>query len=451
MKNMMKTLLKWIAIPVIGVLVWMGWSHWGKEEKSAMPAFRTGEVTMGDLQKTISASGTVEPEELVDVGAQVNGPIVAFGKDASGKEVDYGAPVTEGMVLARIDDAIYTASLRQAEAQVMQAKANLMNAKAQKIQLQAKMTLAKNNYERSVRLRPENVIAESEYDSAKAEFEAASANLNAADSAIAQAEAQIASAEASRDSARRNLEYCTIKSPLQRVIIDRRVNIGQTVVSSMSASSLFLIAKDLKKMEIWVSVNEADIGNIFMGQKAQFKVDAFPGRVFYGKVCKIRLNASMSQNVVTYVVEVATDNKDGKLLPYLTANVDFVLDERQNVKLAPAAALRYMPDEALVQESQLDLYQERLARKARLVWTLRDGKLFAIKVKTGLSNGLLTEIVEGDIQPGDKLVTGVARSMTMAPGKAGGGSPFMPSPPKRRNENRTQQSQRARDAASGGF
>ena len=126
-----------------------------------MPVFRTGEVTVGDLQKTISASGTVEPEELVDVGAQVTGPIVSFGKDASGKEVDYGAPVTEGMVLAVIDDAIYTASLRQAEAAVLQAKANLMNAKAQKIQLQAKMTLAKNNYERSVRIRPENAIAES--------------------------------------------------------------------------------------------------------------------------------------------------------------------------------------------------------------------------------------------------------------------------------------------------
>ena len=446
-----KALLKWGLIPVIAVLVWTGWSRWSKDDKAEMPAFRTGDVTMGDLQKTISASGTVEPEELVDVGAQVNGPIVAFGKDASGKEVDYGAPVTAGMVLAVIDDAIYTASLRQAEAQVMQAKANLMNAKAQKIQLQAKMTLAKNNYDRSVRLRPENVIAESEYDSAKAEFEAASANLNAADSAIAQAEAQIASAEASRDSARRNLEYCTIKSPVNGVIIDRRVNIGQTVVSSMSASSLFLIAKDLKKMEIWVSVNEADIGNIFVGQKAQFKVDAFPGKVFYGKVCKIRLNASMSQNVVTYVVEVATDNPDGKLLPYLTANVDFVLDERQNVKLVPAAALRYMPEEKQITPDQQELYQARMNRKARLVWTLRGGKLQAIKVKTGLSNGLMTEIVEGDVKPGDKVITGVVRGAAMGAGKSGGGSPFMPTPPQRRTENRTQESQRAKNAAARGM
>ena len=451
MKMQVKTVLKWAAVPVIAAVVWGVWSRWGGEKEAEMPAFRTGDVTVGDLQKTISASGTVEPEELVDVGAQVNGPIVAFGKDASGKEVDYGAPVTAGMVLAVIDDAIYTASLRQAEAQVMQAKANLMNAKAQKIQLQAKMTLAKNNYDRSVRLRPENVIAESEFDSAKAEYEAASANLNAADSAIAQAEAQIASAEASRDSARRNLEYCTIKSPVNGVIIDRRVNIGQTVVSSMSASSLFLIAKDLKKMEIWVSVNEADIGNIFVGQKAQFKVDAFPGKVFYGKVCKIRLNASMSQNVVTYVVEVATDNPDGKLLPYLTANVDFVLDERQNVKLVPAAALRYMPEEKQIPPDQQELYQARMNRKARLVWTLRDGKLQAIKVKTDLSNGLMTEIVEGDVKPGDKVITGVVRGAVMGAGKAGGGSPFMPKPPQRRNENRAKESQRAKNAAARGM
>ena len=274
--------------------------------------------------------------------------------------------------------------------------------------------------------------------------------MNAADSSIAQAEAQIASAEASRDSAKRNLEYCTIKSPVQGVIIDRRVNIGQTVVSSMSASSLFLIAKDLKKMEIWVSVNEADIGNIFVGQKTTFQVDAFPGRVFSGRVGKIRLNASMSQNVVTYVVEVETDNSDGKLLPYLTANVDFVLAERSNVKLVPAAALRYVPDAALVPESQQALYQQRVARKARVVWTLRNGVLHGVQVKTGLSNGLLTEITEGELQPGTEVVTGVSAAAVTG-GKAGGGNPFMPKPPERRDQNRTQQQQRARNAAAGGM
>ena len=451
MKKFGKLLLKLAIVAVIAALAWWGWQKWGRQDRSAAPNYRTGTVTVGDLQKTISASGTIEPEELVDVGAQVNGPIVSFGKDSSGKEIDYGSPVQAGMVLAVIDDATYNASFRQAEAQVMQAKANLLNAKAQKIQLQAKLTLAKNNFDRSVRLRPDNVIAESEYDSAKAEYEAASANLNAADSAIAQAEAQIASAEALRDSAKRNLEYCTIKSPVQGVIIDRRVNIGQTVVSSMSASSLFLIAKDLKKMEIWVSVNEADIGNIFVGQKTTFQVDAFPGRVFRGRVGKIRLNASMSQNVVTYVVEVETDNSDGKLLPYLTANVDFVLAERSNVKLVPAAALRYVPDAALVSESQQALYQQRVARKARVVWTLRNGVLHGVQVKTGLSNGLLTEITEGELPPGAEVVTGVSAAAMTSGGKSGGGNPFMPKPPERRDQNRTQQQQRAKNAAAGGM
>lgn len=451
MKQFGKLALKLAIVAVIIALAWGGWQKWGRRDRAAKPNFRTGTVTVGDLQKTISASGTIEPEELVDVGAQVNGPIVSFGKDSSGKEIDYGSPVREGMVLAVIDDATYNASFRQAEAQVMQAKANLLNAKAQKIQLQAKLTLAKNNYDRSVRLRPDNVIAESEYDSAKAEYEAAAANLNAADSTIAQAEAQIASAEALRDSAKRNLEYCTIKSPVQGVIIDRRVNIGQTVVSSMSASSLFLIAKDLKRMEIWVSVNEADIGSIFVGQKTSFQVDAFPGRVFTGRVGKIRLNASMSQNVVTYVVEVETDNSDGKLLPYLTANVDFVLDERSGVKLVPAAALRYLPDESLVSPGQLALYRQRAARKARVVWVLRDGVLTGVPVKIGLSNGLLTEITEGDLRQGETVVTGVSAAAVSGGGKAGGGNPFMPKPPERRDQNRTQQQQRERNAAGGKF
>ena len=449
MKKFFGVVLKSAVIVAVAALGYWGWCRWGKSEENVMPNFRTGAVTVGDLQKTISASGTIEPEELVDVGAQVTGPIVSFGKDASGKEIDYGSPVSAGMVLARIDDATYNASFRQAEAQVMQAKANLLNAQAQKIQLQAKLTLAKNNFERSVRLRPDNVIAESEYDSAKAEFDAATANLNAADSSIEQAKAQIASAEALRDSARRNLEYCTIKSPVQGVIIDRRVNIGQTVVSSMSASSLFLIAKDLKKMEIWVSVNEADIGNIFVGQKTTFQVDAFPGRVFTGRVGKIRLNASMSQNVVTYVVEVETDNSDGKLLPYLTANVDFVLAERSGVKQVPAAALRYVPDAALVPPEQQELYQKRLARKARVVWLLRNGVLTGVPVKIGLTNGLQTELTEGDVQPGEEVVTGVSAVALNAGGKAGGGNPFMPKMPERRNQNRTQQMQRERNAAAG--
>ncbi|MCL4501688.1 MAG: efflux RND transporter periplasmic adaptor subunit, partial [Deltaproteobacteria bacterium] len=169
-------------------------------------------------------------------------------------------------------------------------------------------------------------------------------------------------AKATLQRAQQNLSYCTIVSPVKGVIVDRRVNIGQTVVASLNAPSLFLIAKDLTRIQVWVSVNEADIGLIHTGQPANFTVDAFPGQVFEGQVGKIRLNATMTQNVVTYTVEVTTDNSDGKLLPYLTANVKFVVGESKNVLTVPNAALRWEPKpDQLVKEGR---EQPKKAKKA---------------------------------------------------------------------------------------
>jgi HlyD family secretion protein len=161
------------------------------------------------------------------------------------------------------------------------------------------------------------------------------------EAAILQAKAGLAQAEAVLRRAQRNLGYCTITSPVKGVIIDRRVNIGQTVVASLNAPSLFLIAKDLTRMQVWVAVNEADIGKIRPGQPVTFTVDAFQGETFRGEVGKIRLNASMTQNVVTYTVEIITDNASGRLLPYLTANVQFELSRASYVLMVPNAALRW--------------------------------------------------------------------------------------------------------------
>ena len=163
------------------------------------------------------------------------------------------------------------------------------------------------------------------------------------EAAILEAQAIRGPGRGGPDRAQRNLSYCTIKSPVKGVIIDRRVNIGQTVVASLNAPSLFLLAKDLTRMQVWVAVNEADIGKIHPGQPVTFTVAAFPGETFRGEVGKVRLNASMTQNVVTYTVEVITDNSNGRLLPYLTANVQFELDRRKDVLLVPSAALRWTP------------------------------------------------------------------------------------------------------------
>ena len=201
--------------------------------------------------------------------------------------------------------------------------------------------------------RPVRSPGASAYDQYKANFEIAKANVAVAQAGVAQAKASLAQAQAALDRAQRNLSYCTIKSPVKGVIINRRVNTGQTVVSSLNAPSLFLIAKDLTRIQVWVSVNEADIGNIHPGMAVTFTVDAFPNQCSSWPGRKVRLNATMTQNVVNYTVEVTTDNSDGKLLPYLTANAQFVTGSRENGLLAPNAALRWQPATAQSAESKV--------------------------------------------------------------------------------------------------
>ena len=247
---------------------------------------------------------------MVDIGAQVAGRIVSFGKDKNGKEVDYGSVVEAGTVLARIDDALYAADAAAAKAQLAQAKAAVQKAEADLGQLQAKLFQTESDWARAQKLGPSDALSQTDFDAARAAYEVAKANLAVGKAAIVQAQGTVAQAEAVLKRALQNLSYCTIVSPVKGVIIDRRVNIGQTVVASLNAPSLFLIAKDLKRLQVWVSVNEADIGRIKPGQPVTFTVDAYPGEVFPGEVGKVRLNATMTQNVVTYTVEIITDNSE---------------------------------------------------------------------------------------------------------------------------------------------
>ena len=429
MKNFLKSSLVIFVLLIILGAAFLGYRKYANKDEKTV--FITEKAVKSDIMRSISATGTVEPEELVNVGAQVQGMIAKFGKDADGQEVNYGSKVKAGMVLANIDDSLYLSNLKSAEAQQLQAKAAITSAEASVLQSKAKLNLAKLNYERARTLNPVRAIAQSAYDSAKADYETARAALAVAEAQIAVSKAQLASANASQSYAKRNLDYCVIKSPVDGVIIDRRVSVGQTVVSSMSAPSLFLIAKDLKKMEVWVSVNEADVGNIKVGQDVVFTVDAFQGRRFAGKVQKIRLNATMSQNVVTYVVEVGTDNSDGTLLPYLTANVKFILARRKNVLSVPNAALRFTPPGA----ARVDVEKGK-----RLVWLLRENKPIPVQVKSGLSDGFITEILSGDIKENDEVITGMEIINAKKPSSVRSGaqkSPFMPTPPRRqRNMNK---------------
>lgn len=418
------------------------WNWWRPAEGQGGPKLRTAQVKRGDLVATISATGTLEPEEVIDVGSQVAGKILAFGKDQAGQPIDYGSVVTQGMVLAQIDAALYTADVAQSKAQLLQAQAGLERAEADMGQLRAKLVQTERAWKRAQQLDLTKVLAQADYDAALANYEVAKANIEVGKGSISQARAAIAQAEAGLRRTQQNLDYCTIRSPVQGVIIDRRVNIGQTVVSSLNAPSLFLIAKDLSRMQVWVAVNEADVGHIRPGQRVNFSVDAFPGELFRGEVGQLRLNATMVQNVVTYTVEVVTENPQGKLLPYLTANVKFLVSEHPGVLLVPNSALRWKPrPEQTTSEEGAALLEAKTSRdrparskgqqdggteppsNSGLLWVLRDGSLHPYEVRTGATDGSQTEVSGGGLEEGMTLAIG-EQTPDAAPTNAA--SPFMP-------------------------
>lgn len=432
-------ILALIGLAVIGgVGVW-----WFGSKGDKGPAFRTATVKRGDLTATISATGTVEPQEVVDVGTQVAGLIKTFGKDKHGKVIDYGSVVEEGTVLAKIDDSLYAATVESAKAQFQQAVANKISADANVLQMKAKLLQARQDWDRAQKLGPSDALAQSAYDQYQANYEVAKANLAAAEAAVEQAKAALAQTKASLTTAQINLGYCTITSPVKGVIIDRRVDIGQTVVSSLSAPSLFLIAKDLKRIQVWVSVNEADIGSISTGQPVTFTVDAFPDRIFQGQVGKVRLNASMTQNVVTYTVEVDTNNDDGKLLPYLTANARFGTGHRQDVLMVPNAALRWSPrpDQIAPEARQKPHSHAESSRRDRgdgrgtagaaqsraTIWVEQGKFVRPVYVKVGLTDGQFTEVEGNDLTEGLRAVVGET-ARESASGSGTDRSPLMPQP-----------------------
>jgi HlyD family secretion protein len=459
---MKTTLHKLLWTLAILALVATGIFWYQRRSSSDTIVYRTEPVSRGDLLVSISATGTIEPEDVIDVGAQVAGQILSFGKDADGQVIDYGSNVKKGMVLARIDDSLYAAQAAQAKAQLDSAKATAQRAKADIGQAQAKLNQAEADWKRAVTIGPSKALSQTVYDGYKATYETAKAAVAVAEATIVQTEADVVQAEAALKGVRRNLDYCTIKSPVDGVIIDRRVNIGQTVVASLNAPSLFLLAADLKQMQVWVAVNEADIGQIHEGIPVTFTVDAFPNDQFKGKVRKVRLNASMTQNVVTYTVEITTDNANGRLLPYLTANVRFELQRQHDVFMVPNSALRWTPTTDQIDPAFRDLLGQRQGRKGDkkevksdkaskaktpgappppaasrndrtgrgILWTLQDQKVRPVKVSTGQSDGVMTEVEGEGVSEGLAIITGVE---TQSAGSGGAETnPFTPKLPSRR-------------------
>lgn len=389
--------------------------------------YRTANVELRDLSTIISATGTLEPCDIIDVGAQVAGRVIEFGTDPStGKPVDYGSHVKTGMVLARIDPSVYeieveiaeaqsrrmVAQVAQAKSQLKESEAALLRSEAELQQQQSKLTRAKSDWGRIASLHKSNAISASEADTARSDLETLEAAVAVAKAAIEQAKSHIDSqraaiqgaqaecenASAALKRANTTLSYCSILSPIDGTVIDRRVNQGQTVVASLATPSLFLLASDLSELEIWVSVNEADIGQIKPGQPVRFTVDSNPDERYFGKVKQVRLNASMSQNVVTYTVVVSVENSNESLLPYLTANVEFVVDEHAKVLAVPSAALRYVPSNA---KSSIQPSESR-----RTVWIKDASGIHEVEVVVGISEGTFTEVSSDQLDEKTQVIVG---------------------------------------------
>ncbi len=414
----------------------------------------------GDFVSKVQATGTLEPQELVDVGAQVTGEIEEFGTDVNGNRVDYGSEVKAGQLLARIDDTIVELDIKRAEASVAQARAQILTARANISQAEVNKRKADRDLERARQLGVGDALSQMDYDQYLTQAENAAASLESAQAQMANAEAQLQSAEAMLESELRNRDYTRITTPVDGTIVVRQVNVGQTVVSNMSATTLFLVARDLSKMQIWASVNEADIAKVRPGQEVRYTVDALPGESFTGVVNKIRPNATMSSNVVTYIVEVDIENPERRLLPYMSANANFIVREIKDCLLVPDAAFDFRPSREQIDPSVAELPRRPRPSRAEgpegegaaeaparaegsaegepaMVWVQRGQYVVPVRVLRGESDGtrsIVTPLAGESLEPGTDLVTGVSMVGGAAAGPRGGqqGGLFGMNGPRRR-------------------
>lgn len=354
-------------IVIVSILISVTAAYWfgGKKDESNEGQYRTRSIEQGDIIQTISANGTLTPVVLVNVGTQVSGTVAKL-------YVDYNDQVETGQILAELDPALL-------QAQLQQSKANLLSA-------QATLRMADSKLKRHRLLKEREFISPDALEVIEQETEAARAQL------------AISRAQVERDQA--NLNYSVIKSPISGVVIARSVDIGQTVAANFQTPTLFQIAKDLRQMQINISVAEADIGQLHIGQRINFTVDAFQQRKFSGIVKQVRLNPTIQENVVTYNVVAMVDNDDGALLPGMTANIHFVVMQKNDVLRVPNAALRYQPKDIEPSEGS------KTTRSANqsILYQLSEGKLNPVSVTTGISDGNFTEVIKGPVQAGDKVI-----------------------------------------------
>jgi HlyD family secretion protein len=307
-----------------------------KTSQAETTSYQTANLSRGNIESLVNATGTLNPVVTVSVGSELSGTIVELS-------ADFNSQVKKGDVIARLDDRTLRSKLLQNEADVSSAQAALAQQQTNIASNQATLNLNKVEYERLIPLVQRGVISRSELDKAKAAYEVSVAQLKQAQAQVASSKAQITQKQAILQQTKLDLNRTEIRSPLDGIVIDRQVDIGQTVAASLSAPTLFKIAQDLSQMKIEADVDEADIGKIKEGQGVRFSVDAYPERKFNGSVEQVRKSSTVNNNVVTYKVIIKAVNDDKALLPGMTANVDLITGLKENVLRAPNAALRFKP------------------------------------------------------------------------------------------------------------
>ena len=392
----MKNKKIWMAVGAVAVIAIVVWAlSGGKKEEEV--TFESAKVERQNIHTTITATGTIEPVTSVTVGTQVSGIV-------SKLYVDYNSVVKKGQVIAELDRTNLTSELNRAKAELTSAQSTLSYETA--------------NFQRYQTLFNKGLVSANDYESAKLSYEKARQTVNSARESVQKAQT--------------NLGYATITSPIDGVVLSKSVEEGQTVAASFNTPELFNIAQDLTDMRVIANIDEADIGGVKEGQRVTFTVDAFPDDKFEGTVTQVRQEATTTSNVVTYEVVIGAPNKDLKLKPGLTANVTIYTLEKNDVLAVPSKALRFMPNEALLKKGE----QIEDVDAPQKVWTMEGNTLKAHKVETGITNGMLTEIISGISEGTEVLVDfNISGGETEQAGQQAQ-NPFMPRP---RNNNRQQQ------------
>ncbi|HEY0720653.1 MAG TPA: efflux RND transporter periplasmic adaptor subunit [Gammaproteobacteria bacterium] len=392
-------LLHWGGVALVALVALALYLLPGSRSAPAM-AYRTIEARTGSLVVTVTTTGTLQPVNRVDIGSELSGTIASV-------EVDFNDHVEEGTVLARLDTEIL-------EARIAEAKASLQSAKARIAEASATVTETNVNLQRCLALLKQQMCSRSERDTMKAAYLRAQANETVAKSQLEMAQAALTLEQT-------NLRKAVIRSPISGVVLDRKVEPGQTVAASFQTPVLFTIAEDLKRMELSVAVDEADVGQVRTGQSASFTVDAFPRRTFSAKVVQIRQAPKTVEGVVTYETVLEVDNSELLLMPGMTATAQIIVNQIDNALLVPNAALRFTPPETPSSKGfSFSLFPRRspTAQKPRAVgrertaqvWIERERVPVAIPITTGATDGQWTEVSEGAVKAGDALLVDVVSS-----------------------------------------